>query len=195
MYVNDYIYILYRVAYLVAHHPLDQFLQMSPTCRHSKRIPSIVREHILQCPTCRLRPLGAQGSLLGLFCYTIGLFCYGVGAQGSLFDRLFFDKSPHNARDVAVFFWFFLMLVLGVFSTKHQHDWYDRVGRFLDKQLKQSASENVLKYGLENTSFGKIFRNLLPDRGRLNLILYPALRILTVSSRKTATLTTLHPKP
>ena len=57
-------------------------------------------------------------------------------------------------------------------------DWYDRVDRFLDKQLKQPASENVLKYGLENTTFGEIFRNLLPDRGRLNFILYPALRIL-----------------
>ena len=33
------------------------------------------------------------------------------------------------------------------------------------------------KYLLEKTTFGKIFRDLVPDRGRLNLILYSALRI------------------
>ena len=60
----------------------------------------------------------------------------------------------------------------------HRHDWYERVVGFLDKVLKFIASEIVWKYLLEKETFGKIFRDLLPDRGRLNLILYPALWIL-----------------
>ena len=53
-------------------------------------------------------------------------------------------------------------------------DWYKRVVGFLDKVLKSIASEIVWKYLLEKETFGKIFRDLLPDRGRLNLILYSA---------------------